>query len=109
MQKAAIIVHGPQGCGKTRSAEALKAHFGVSRVVDGWAPGDPVEADTLYLTNVPLVDEEGCGPVVLVKHAETGASEPVSRHCGQLRISMFDAQAVAELLENRRQGCDLGV
>lgn len=107
MQKTAIIVHGPHGFGKSLSVEALKAHFGVSRVVDGWAPGDPVEADTLYLTNVSLVDEEGCGPIVLVKHAATGASEePASLYCGQLRIGMFDAQAVAELLENRRHGCD---
>jgi Mg-chelatase subunit ChlI len=50
----AVIVHGPQGCGKTRHAEALAAHFGVGRVVDEWMPGDPVEPDALHLSQVEV-------------------------------------------------------
>jgi NTP pyrophosphatase (non-canonical NTP hydrolase) len=35
MQDAkSVIVYGPQGCGKTRSAEALMKHFGVGRVME---------------------------------------------------------------------------
>lgn len=49
-----VIVYGPQGCGKTRHAEALAAHFGVGRVVDEWMPGDPVEVDALHLCQVEV-------------------------------------------------------
>ncbi len=29
-----IVVHGPQGCGKTRNADALRKAFGCTRVVE---------------------------------------------------------------------------
>lgn len=29
-----VIVHGPQGCGKTRNAQALRQHFGCTAVRD---------------------------------------------------------------------------
>lgn len=32
-----IIVHGPQGTGKTTHGEALRQHYRCSRVVDGWS------------------------------------------------------------------------
>lgn len=51
----AVIVYGPQGCGKSTNAEAMRRHFGVARVVDGYAPGDELPGDTLALTNVPGV------------------------------------------------------
>lgn len=31
-----VIVFGPPATGKTRNAEALKEHFGCTRVVDNW-------------------------------------------------------------------------
>ena len=31
-----VLIHGPQGCGKTRNAQALAEHFGCSKVVDDW-------------------------------------------------------------------------
>jgi hypothetical protein len=31
---ASVIIQGPQGCGKTRNAEALRKHYKLSRVVD---------------------------------------------------------------------------
>lgn len=34
-----VIVYGPKGCGKTRNAERLRAHFGLDHVIDDWAPG----------------------------------------------------------------------
>lgn len=54
-----IIVHGPQGCGKSRNAEALRRHFKMNRVVDDAENVYPRESDllrfkagsTLYLTN----------------------------------------------------------
>lgn len=33
-----IIVHGPPACGKTYNREALRQHFGATRIVDGWEP-----------------------------------------------------------------------
>ena len=50
----AVIVCGPQGCGKTRHAAALAAHFGVDRIIDEWMPGDRVEPDALHLSQVEV-------------------------------------------------------
>lgn len=50
----AVIVYGPQGCGKTRNAMALAVHFGVKRVIDEWMPGDRVEPGTLHLSQVEV-------------------------------------------------------
>lgn len=54
-----IIVHGPQGCGKSRNAELLRRYFKMHRVVDDAENVYPCERDlprfkagsTLYLTN----------------------------------------------------------
>jgi MoxR-like ATPase len=46
-----IVIHGPQGCGKTRNAKKLAAHFGCARIVDDWNGRDRVEAGSLVLTN----------------------------------------------------------
>lgn len=59
-----VIIYGPQGCGKTRNAEALAKHFGLNHIIDdgedengnSWHPGDPVPDDTLVLTNAPGID-----------------------------------------------------
>lgn len=56
MNNNSIVVHGPQGCGKTLYAGKLAAHFGLLHVVD-----DPFShtvlkvkpTGTLYLTNEP--------------------------------------------------------
>lgn len=47
-----ILIHGPQGCGKARNAQALAAHFGCSKVVDDWNGRDRVVAGALVLTNI---------------------------------------------------------
>lgn len=51
--KQSLIIHGPQGCGKTRNAKALAKHFGLSNVVelDGPMHGSIQFNNTLYLTN----------------------------------------------------------
>lgn len=46
-----LIVHGPQGCGKTRHAQALAAHFGCSQIVDGWNGTDSLPPSALALTS----------------------------------------------------------
>lgn len=51
---SAVVVYGPQGCGKTRHAAALAAHFGVGVIIDEWMPGDPIEADALHLSQVEV-------------------------------------------------------
>lgn len=53
-----VIVYGPQGCGKTRNAEALRIHFGLSTVceADEWKVQPPL-TDALILTNATPPDE----------------------------------------------------
>lgn len=47
-----VIVFGPAGCGKTANAEALRQHFGMDRIVDGWNGSDAIPAHgALVLTN----------------------------------------------------------
>lgn len=53
MQKS-VVVYGPQGCGKTRHAKRIAAHFGLKKVVeadDAILRGQKFEkAGTLFLT-----------------------------------------------------------
>lgn len=46
-----VVIHGPQGCGKTRNAQALAAHFGCTQIIDGWDGRVRVPAGSLVLTN----------------------------------------------------------
>jgi MoxR-like ATPase len=46
-----VVIHGPQGCGKTRNAQALAAHFGCSRIVDDWNGQSKIEEGSLVLIN----------------------------------------------------------
>ena len=38
----AVIVHGPEGCGKTRNAEALQKALGCETLVDPWWPNQTI-------------------------------------------------------------------
>jgi hypothetical protein len=49
---AAVVVYGPQGCGKTTNAQRIRQALGLQHVIDDWHPGDPKPADTLLLTCV---------------------------------------------------------
>jgi hypothetical protein len=48
---ATVIVHGPQGCGKTRNAEALRKRFGCKRVIELDTPRATVQPGCLHLCN----------------------------------------------------------
>jgi hypothetical protein len=48
---AAVIVYGPQGCGKTRYGQAIANHFGKTHIIDDWKLGDHLPQDALCLTN----------------------------------------------------------
>lgn len=50
----AVIVYGPQACGKTRHAAALAAHLGLGTIIDDWMLGDPIEEDALHLSQVAV-------------------------------------------------------
>lgn len=66
-----VVIHGPQGCGKTTHAEALARHFGCTQVVQDWNGLDPLPAGALGLTNAPaarLAAVEGAR-VVSYEHA----------------------------------------
>lgn len=52
------IIHGPQGCGKTRNAHAIAEFFGCANVVDP-APENAAELldnnSTLFVTNMESI------------------------------------------------------
>ena len=47
----AVIVHGPQGCGKTHNAEALQKALGCGTLVDPWWPTQTLHDGALHLTH----------------------------------------------------------
>jgi hypothetical protein len=49
-----IIVYGPQGCGKTLVAPALRRCFGCRSIVDDWDGEGPLPPESLVLTNLPV-------------------------------------------------------
>lgn len=65
-----VIIYGPQGCGKTRNAEALRKAFGCDEVVDGWEPGHPVERGNLHLTWHHRPSAPGAGRVQIMSFDE---------------------------------------
>ena len=48
-----IIVYATQGSGKTKNAEALLHHYGLTQIFDEWRQGDELPDNALALTNVP--------------------------------------------------------
>lgn len=48
-----VIVHGPQGCGKTSAAQVLQRHFGCTQIVDEWDGREPLPDGALVMTNLP--------------------------------------------------------
>lgn len=65
MSKYAIVIHGPQGCGKTLSAEALAKHFGCRKIIDSPRVLDEAVEGTLYLCQSPLEIPAGVSALVL--------------------------------------------
>ena len=55
-----VIVYGPQGCGKTTNAEALRKHFGLRKYVDNPPQLLTQPYDHLYLVNVQPPLNYGC-------------------------------------------------
>ena len=50
MTKAVLIV-GPQGCGKSLHGEALRQHFDCEHLHDNWRPSHGILPGTLMLTS----------------------------------------------------------
>ncbi|UVJ42536.1 AAA family ATPase [Pseudomonas sp. LS1212] len=47
-----VLVHGPQGCGKSTHAHTIAKALGLRNILDDWQPGAAVPLlDTLVLTN----------------------------------------------------------
>lgn len=46
-----VIFSAPQGWGKTRKARQLATEFGCKHWKDEWTCGEPMQANTLHLTN----------------------------------------------------------
>lgn len=74
---ATVVIYGPEGCGKSRHAAALAAHYGKSTVVDDWTPGQPLPANALALTTEP--NQAGAIPFdVAMREAGLSANPPAS-------------------------------
>lgn len=85
-----VVVYGPQGCGKTRHAKALAAHFGVERVIDDWMPGDPVDPGALHLSQVEV---PGAVAYESLK-AELGLLDPVPEDAGPITLAALVAESM---------------
>jgi len=73
-----VIVHGPQGCGKSRHASALALHFGLNTIQEYWNPDRGFPPDgTLALTNYKQ------------------AAKRAGRHLGVVSISFKKALTLA--------------
>lgn len=46
-----IIIHGPQGCGGSKLARALAAHFGKQRIVGDWDGRLPLPSPCIAFTH----------------------------------------------------------
>jgi len=51
-QQKSIVIHGPQGSGKTRHGEALRKHFGLAKVVEAEDIKRPPMTGALILTHL---------------------------------------------------------
>lgn len=60
-----IIVHGPQGCGKSRNAQGLQHRFGCTSITDGWDGRKSLQPGTLALTNCEPPFKSDKGALVL--------------------------------------------
>lgn len=75
-----VIVYGPQACGKTRNAEALRNHFGCANIVDDWSLTQYVVHGSLHLTNEEFSDLSspqgfGSNPSVTLMAFDTAIAE----------------------------------
>jgi hypothetical protein len=50
-----VYIIDPQGCGKTRNAEALRKMFGCTQVIDDWEGTGPIQAGSLVLIYDELI------------------------------------------------------
>ena len=60
-----VLIHGPQGCGKIRNAQALAAHFGCSQVVDDWNGRWPWRSGSARAVRRMRRCNPWCAPVVM--------------------------------------------
>lgn len=50
----ALVIVGPQGCGKSQAAAALLQRYGRTVLVDNWDGKSPLSPGALALTHVPV-------------------------------------------------------
>lgn len=81
-----VIVHGPQGCGKTRNAEALRKHFRLSQIVDEFETlrraNELRPEGTLYLA-VHNPEQTCRGPMIKELGIRVVAFKDAMQECGK--------------------------
>lgn len=65
-----IIIHGPQGCGKSHGAEALAAYFDCSAIIDDWNGRTPIPANALVLTSLEEIPVKSLSDVRVMSFDE---------------------------------------
>jgi len=78
-----VIIYAPQGTGKTKHAEALRKHFGCTKVIDGWPGEGAFEPGALHLTNMPV---EAMSLEEALRRMDSG-DDPVQRMSALLRFA----------------------
>lgn len=68
-----VVIHGPEGSGKTRLARSLMLHYGCKRIVDGWDGRSPLIDGDLALTNMP--------PPFAIENTQVVAIEKAKKEC----------------------------
>jgi hypothetical protein len=52
----AVIIYGPQGCGKSRHKGDLAAFYGKTLIIDGWTPDVRLPVESIALTSFGGID-----------------------------------------------------
>lgn len=91
-----VVIHGPQGCGKTRNAQALAAHFGCSRIIDDWDGASPLPEGALALTSATDINLPQRAMVLAFGVAMNDLSKATEMSAPALTTSDFSSLSSAD-------------
>eukprot|EP01034_Spumella_vulgaris_P033651 gene33651-41517_t len=100
MVNAAVVIFGPQGCGKTRNASALAKHYGKSVVYDyDEAPSarriQSLPAEALVLTNVDVRGAIPFATAMVIEMNNTDTANTLAE-CAGRALSRFPGTSRAQ-------------
>ncbi|THF61418.1 AAA family ATPase [Pseudothauera nasutitermitis] len=87
-----VVIHGPQGCGKTFHARALARHFGCTSILDGWDGCGGLAPGTLALTSATVIDPPA--------RAEVLSFDVAMQRAGLKRLVFLSAETMPVVIED---------